>query len=241
MTETTKYIFGEPDFTESVGHIYPVKLKDYDQFQEASSVLYYNKHHFGDEFQEFLLLDLIVLGLREQKFIDDLQTIFTIVTQKEVEFKYDETNQSYGFILDNTYLINGLNYDEIRQIIMKQNIMFEQKVYKDKRVQAWAEKTMKARSKNGIKMDLEDIISTVSVITGKNYSDLREYTIYQLQSDFNRINKIKSYDTTVSFMCAGDTKSSLTHYAEKVDLFKNPYDDIFVSKDKLSNLNKAFS
>lgn len=136
-------------------------------------------------------------------------------------------------------LIDKNNYDQVRSLIMHQNLMNEQKVYKDKLVQEWANKALEAKNRKGIQMTFEDMLSTVSVYAGKHYSELGKYTIYQLQSDFNRIGKLIEYDATISFKCAGDTKSPLKHYAEHVDLFRDPNDDLFVSQDKLKGLNQA--
>jgi len=102
----------------------------------------------------------------------------------------------------------------------------------------WAQKALKAKQKNASKILMEDIITTVSVGTGKNYSDLENYTIYQIYSDFYRLRKMVEYDTNVQFKCVGaDLK--LDDYAEDLDIFHNPYDDLFVSSDKLGGLNKA--
>ncbi|QSF43271.1 hypothetical protein [Paenibacillus tianjinensis] len=225
-------IFGKPTIIEGVGEIYPIKLMDYDRFQESSGVLYYNKQHFGKEYEKYDLLDLIVFGCGED-FIARLEILFSIVTKKQVIYYYNGEN-SYGFSIDEASHITKYNYDLVRNVIMKQNIMIEPKVYKNKIVAEWAAKAAAAKSKNGVKMTYEDMVSTVSVYTGKSYKELEEQTIYQLQSDFSRIGKMMEYTTTIAFMCAGDTKSKLNHFAEHVDLFRDPDDGLFVSKNKLS-------
>ncbi|MEJ1714965.1 hypothetical protein SMA37_25440, partial [Escherichia coli] len=90
-----------------------------------------------------------------------------------------------------------------------------------------------------LKTTFEDMVTTVSTYSGKHYSELEKYTIYQLQSDFNRICRFIDYDTTISFKCAGDTKSSIDHYADHIDLFRDPHDELFISNNKLSGLNQA--
>ncbi|MFB5759103.1 hypothetical protein [Paenibacillus medicaginis] len=235
------HILGYPEIISGIGEVHPITLKDYDLFESCSSVLYLTKAHFGENYADHFLLDLLVLGVNDDVIKNSLRLIFSIVTKKEVTLHIDASTNNYAFVIDEENQINKYNYDQLRQLIMKQNLMFEQKVYKNKIIKEWAEKALKARSKKGAKITIEDIISTISVFTGKHYKDLASYTIYQLQSDFNRINKLKDYDATIAFKCAGDDKSKIGHYAEFIDLFKNPNDDPFVDDSKLANLNSAIS
>ena len=98
---------------------------------------------------------------------------------------------------------------------------------------------MKAKQKNSPKITLEDIVSTVSVGCGKHYSDLQNYSIYQLYSDFYRLRKIVEHDASVHFLCAAAKDLKLQDFAESLDLYHNPYDDLFVDSSKLSGLNKV--
>ncbi|WP_342421910.1 hypothetical protein [Paenibacillus sp. FSL E2-0178] len=235
---STSLIFGKGQIVEGVGLVKPITLNKYDFFQEKSSVLYYSKAHFGDEYETQFLLDLIVWGLNQNELVTDLIDLFKLTISDNITF-FANSIDDYGFIIDEVNLIDKNNYDQIRSLIMRQNLMNEQKVYKDKLVQEWANKALEAKNRKGIKMTFEDMLSTVSVYAGKHYSDLEKYTIYQLQSDFNRIGKLIDYDATIAFKCAGDAKSKLNHYAEHVDLFRDPNDDLFVSQDKLKGLNQA--
>lgn len=81
------------------------------------------------------------------------------------------------------------------------------------------------------------MITTIAAFSGEHYWDILKYTIYQLQSEFKRINKLKDYDFRVAFACVTGDSSKIGHYAEYLDSFRNPNDELFVLKDKLSNLN----
>jgi hypothetical protein len=234
MSVTTKYIFGEPDFLEGIGNVYPVKLKNYDEFVECSTHLYYSKDHFGEEFKDFSLLELLIFGLRDEKIVQDFEKLFSLVLKKDIAFF--TTDYDFGFKGEKS-LINKDNYDHLRNTIMKQNLMFEQKVYKNKVVQKWADKVIQARAKNSIKIEFEDKISTVSVATGKHYWDLAEYTIYQLETDFKRVIKLKQHEQGI-ILSTVSSDVSIEHFAENLDLYKSPYDDLF--KDNKNNkLDKA--
>lgn len=235
------HIFGKPKYVENVGNIYPVRMRDWGKFEENVRPLLLTKQNFQIE-EDIPLLDLIVsLGFQEYTVINNLENIFKIVLRTEnVAFVFDEYR--YAFVINQESIIHSKNYDEVRKIIMEQNLLFEPKVYKSKMMQEWAEKALEARRKNAPNITLEEKISTIAAFNGKHYWDLEEYTIYQIESEFARICAFKNYDTS-SHLFARDYVNpadiKLDHFAEKIDLFKNPYDDLFKTKDKLQNINKA--
>jgi hypothetical protein len=233
--ETLKYILGKSEYIEGVGEIHPIKLKDYDEFQDCSEPLYYSKNHFQIE-QEYFLLDAVLMGIKDSNILPKLEKLFSLTLKKAVFFIQEANN--YAFVIDDKHFISIHNYDKVREVILKQNLLFEPKVYKDPLVQQWAMKVLEAKSKNSVKMEFEDMISTVATFSGKHYWDLAEYTIYQIKSEFYRISKMKGYDTSVAFRCVG-ADIPLDPFAENIDMFKNPYDDVFKSKDKLNKLDSA--
>lgn len=238
-----KYIFAKPDYIDGIDkdnpiYIHPVKLKDYDEFNEVSQLLHISKNHFEDIDQPLLFLVFMCveqLQLTREELIEKFEKTFSIVTQKEVKFISQENFD--GFVIDNTNLITVQNYEEVRKIIMNQNLIFEQKVYKNKKVQEWANKAMEAKARNSSKISIEDIITTVSVYKGVNYKEIKEYSLYQLYADFYRIRKMKKYDADIIFRSVSDSVT-IEDFAEEVNLFHNPYDDLFVSSDKLNKFNK---
>jgi len=138
--------------------------------------------------------------------------------------------------LSNFNIITINNYDLIREVVMKQNLMFEEKVYKNEKVREWAKKTLEAKSKNQPKIGIEEVITTVSTLTGKHYSDLKKYSIYQIYSDFYRIRKGKAYDISITARCQG-ADIEVEDFAEDLDIYKNPYDGLFVDSNKLNKIN----
>jgi len=234
-----KYIFAQPEYIEGIGEIYPIKLKDYDEFSKVSQPLYISKNHF--ETTEYPLLALIFmgvqyLGINIEQLKENFITLFSLVTHKEVKFISEEKYE--GFLVDKSKFISSHNYDKLREVIMKQNLMFEQKVFKNKLVQDWANKVIEAKSKNSTKISMEDIITTVSVYKGISYEQILEYTIYQIYADFYRIRKIKQYDTDTLFATVSSEKMSIVDFAEDINIFKSPYDDLFVSSEKLNKFKQ---
>jgi hypothetical protein len=249
--KSLKNIFNKPILVEGVGSIYPVKLKDYDDFEETSDLLYISRNHFASNDIPLLALmfgsasQLLKLDktIEEEftpeeainKLLDKFIKLFSIVTNSEVSFI--SGNNMEGFLIGISGFISTHNYDIVREIIMRQNLMFEQKVFKNKKVQEWANKVLETKSKNQPKIDMEEMLSTVSIFTGKHYWDLENYTIYQIYSDFYRIRKMKSYDVSAMARCQGHD-IEIDDFAEDLDIYKNPYDDLFVDSGKLNKYAK---
>lgn len=251
MNHSLSHIFQKPQLVGNAGDIYPVLMKDYEEFITKSNIILYNYEHFDVDYisnffdipkDDIKLLDLIAIMFYQEKMyeqiIKNLEDVFSIVLRKKINSYFNEG--VLYFYSDEGNIINRDNYDEIRKIIMEQNLLFEPKVFKNKHTQEWAELVLKQREKNSVKMTIEDMITTVAVFSGKHYWDLENYSYYQLKAEFNRISKIKEYET-MSIALANPYASNIEikHFAEDTEILKNPYDDIFVNKNKLSNLNSA--
>lgn len=231
------YIFSQPEFIDGVGEIYPIKIKDYDKFSECSDLLYLSKNHYETNDLPLLVLlfmSVSALKLTEEELIKKLIILFSSVTKKDVEFISSENYE--GFIVDSKYIISSHNYDIVREVVMKQNLIFEQKIYKNKIIQEWANKVIQSKMKSSVKITLEDIITTVKNFDGLTYEQVMEQTIYQTYADFYRIRKFKDNERDVIFRSVSD-KWNIQDFAEQIDMFHNPYDDLFVNSSKLNNIN----
>jgi hypothetical protein len=246
MSDSVKYIFGLPEFIEGIGKIYPIQMKYYDDFMNAANIICLSYDHFNlveikkaYKTEDIKLFDLLILTASQSEdgelaFLN-LSKIFSYVLRKEVFF----SENLICFITNDGESINRFNYDQFREVVMNQNLLFTPKVYKNKKIQEWAEKVLKTRAKNSLDSTIEDMISTIAVISGKDYDTLANYSIYQIRQEFNRIMKIESYRNAIAFRCAGDDKTKIEHFAEIIDMFKNPYDDIFKEKNTMKNINSA--
>ena len=249
-TNSLKHIFAQPEHIQEIGNIYPIKLINHDEFQECSKLLYISKSHFQE--QDIPLLGLIFvykeyLGINEEDLILSFEKLFSLVLRKTVEIKYDNDMFWFEFkdkVLDENGKIKSLkrqinfyNYDSIREIVMKQNLIFEQKIYKDPLVQEWANKVLESRSKNSPKITIEDFITTVKNFDGLTYDQIMEQSIYQLYADFYRIGKMKEFEKSCLFATVSTEPISIQHFAQNIDIWKSPYDDLFVDSSKLDKLN----
>jgi hypothetical protein len=231
-------LFGEPFFIERIGNVYPIRLIDWEKFESVIPVILQSEKHFETN-GDFPLLDILIRGISDEAIVISLEIIFRLALRNDdVKFVVYDGNQ-YKFQIDDEHSITVENFPLIRNVIMQQNILFEPKIYKNKEVQKWAEKVLAARGKNAPNITMEDMLSTVSVFTGKHYWDLKDYTIYQLKSDFNRICKIEEYRTQSMVFAnpyADLSKFKMDHFAEKIDMYKNPYDDVFKEKSSMKKI-----
>lgn len=255
--DSVKYILRKPDYVDGVGEIYPITLENYDEFMNMTNIISLSYDHFqeviennerkiilarqmGIDPDDIRLYDLIkFLSLEFENplvMFRNLENVFSLVLQNTVKFN----SQLQTFIIDESGEINRDNYDIVREIIMRQNLLFVPKVYKNKLMQEWAEKALKARAKNSIDSTIEDMITTVSVLGGKTYDQLKKYTIYQLKAEFNRILKIETFRSYQLYKIAGAEDIPNVHFAENIDMFINPYDlsQLVNKDDKLSKVIK---
>jgi hypothetical protein len=231
-------LFGEPFFIEGIGNVYPIRLIDWEKFESVIPVILQSEKHFETN-GDYPLLDILIRGISDEVIVKSLEIIFQLALRNDdVKFVVYDGNQ-YKFQIDDEHSITADNFPLIRNVIMQQNILFEPKIYKNKEVQKWAEKVLAARGKNAPNITMEEMLSTVSVFTGKHYWDLKDYTIYQLKSDFNRICKIEEYRTQSMVFAnpyADLSKFKMDHFAEKIDMYKNPYDDVFKDKSSMKKI-----
>lgn len=249
--DSVKYILGLPEVVDDI-EIYPVRIKDYDEFMGVVNALVYSKEHLigslmkqgyvqdDKQFKDVELLDMLMqFNTEDLSFIDMLVKAFTIVSKQEIEFVFDEESNYYGFKIDKHRYIDRYNYDKIRKIILKQNIIFEPKVYKYEATQKLAEKILKARAKNSLNTTIEDMISTIVVRSSLSFKDLMDCTIYQVQHLFRRILSFESYRRDTLFQTVdSEGKIRPEHFAEEI-VFNDPYSDLFKNKSQFTNLKQA--
>lgn len=233
--ESIKYIFAEPEMIDGMP-LYPVQMKYYDKFMNVANVLTVSYDNFDmDAIKEKLngdtikLLDLLLLNYinsdQLEIVVELFEKLFGFVCKQKVQ--YDEKFMAF-FIEGTDLAIDRDNYDEIREVILRQNLIFAPKVYKNKIMQEWAELALQARAQSALKFTTEDMITTIVANNGMDINILANYTIYQIKAIFQRVLKLKNYEATVLFKTV-DGKIPIDHFAEEIDMFRNPYDDIVKS------------
>lgn len=220
--------------------IYPVLVESYDKLSDYSKFLTISKDLFPESDAPLLMILLSIhkqLQETPESMLDKMCKLFELVTRSSVGYMPDGK-----FVVNNENVIGEHNYDDIRKIIMQQNLIFEPKVYKNPLVQEWANKAIDARRKKNEKITIEDMITTVKSCQGITYEQIFKQTIYQLYADFYRMCKRMAFDKDCLFATVSD-KITIKSFAENIDLYEeaNPYKDLFRSSDILSQFNTALN
>ncbi|WP_025912081.1 hypothetical protein [Priestia flexa] len=223
-------ILGKPRMIENVGLIYPVKIRDWEAFEEYGSIFQFKKEHFTKEQNDDTLLETIFKQ-------GDSMLLLILVKALSIVLKIDEglispfaNDGNVGFVLggaNTDYCIDQHNFDEVKQVILEQNLLIEPRVFKNKMFEEVANKWLEMQTKDGISLTLEDKLSTVAVWYGKRPSDFLDYTYYEFEAIFQRICQFQSFSSQ-SIMFANPymdaSNMKLIHFAESINLRKDPYE-----------------
>lgn len=235
-------IFKRPKHVDLIGKIYPIEMKNWDTFEGCLNVLMTGKQHLPMENNEDtpLLHRLILVGQLDHSYINNLITVFNLIT-KTNSFDLRVTNNGFYFHNNKNQIVNIENYEDIRKIVLHQNLLIEPKVFKNKLVAEWADKVLKEKQRKSANVNIEEMITTVAALSSKDYEKIETFSIYQLKSEFYRWQHIKNFDAVANAYgnpyAASDLE--LPHFAEFLDLYADPYKDVFKS-DKGMNITQAF-
>jgi hypothetical protein len=156
-----------------------------------------------------------------QDILNGILKLFYMVTN--IVPKY--INEEFIFDIDNDIKINRDNFYEFRDIVMKQNLLFEPRVAPDPESQAIIDRELERKNGSG-EFDIEAVISFVSTNCGG--ADLSNCTYYRLMCDYSAILRSKGYDTTSVYRAngckmEGDRDIPYPDISEHLPIKDNPY------------------
>lgn len=251
-------LLDEPCMFEGKLPLYPIKLKDKKNFYKyAMFILYSAEHYKIDEDEKSILLTALTtyMGLlnggKHSDNKEELKALFNvaighfvdlfkIITRGQIlKLSYDQTDNRYIFVNENNIsVITDWNFNKIRHIILKQNIMFEPFVYDDPDDAHWAEKAKRARQKQNKDFGEWEKLNIVSCGKQVSYDYIRDnYNILQLEADFNRFIRNKAVDDVNAWRKVCDEKTAKTlpkiGYSDSIfkDLYKNPEESLWKDAD----------
>lgn len=190
-------------------NIYPIKIKDWNKFSNYAYYFMLSKKHYNIGENDSLLEAVFINSVLqrnsgkppETKEIDEILSnvvisemcnAFSMITRiDDISFIY---NNGYTFVSNGRIIINENNFDIIRKIVLSQNILFEPIIYESKFKQKWAEKVKKGRQKQNKGIGFEEMINMVRCELRISYNEIANMNIFQLYSDFRRINNTKEFD-----------------------------------------------
>lgn len=246
--DTDDLIMNKPCFLEGVGNVYPIVLNQYKEFSKYINYIKFNKELIGVKNDDISLLKLMFFSYVKsytdnvfkgdqseaiEKVSSDLIELFRIVLKKNFELKIcDEDIYFLSAEKDDISEINEDNYDIVREIILKQNVIHEEKIYEDEVANKWLKKAKKAHSKNQI--DLAEIIALVKNNNGLTYSEILEQNMFQLYLDFKSISIGKEYEASILFKTVSDK-------VPNVDYSKLNIEELFNEKEHLMTADSLYN
>lgn len=217
------YILGLPIRT-NLGDCHFLKVKDYPNFSQDLQVVGMTKDHFinliyqsnnkeiVDEIKDFSLMQ-IVLGVMKEELLPIYERVFEHFLNRKDAFwsliKEDEYGEAY---------FDEEEFEKIRQLILKLSCIKEEKINPNPEIQEAIDRSKRVKAQQGGEINFSTIVTSVSALGGKDYSEINEMTLYQLYMNFYRLMQKFSYDTTTLFATVGEVE--IEDWNKKIDMFE---------------------
>ena len=257
-----KDIYGEPEFISGLGNVYPVNNLQFEIFSLYSFLLKFSKSHTDKcNIEKINTFDAVLFGrIKEFGEMENIKKTFKKMSDmEEIKFKIDCFKEMLKIVLKTNKVdfisnkkesffcigekgdryLGSFNYDVFRKVVMRQNIIIEEKIYKDKMLEKLIHLRRKKDRKNAPNISLESMVNSISVLTGKSYDDLKKYSYYQIVMDFQRISKEKEQEFNILKQQEGSI--SLVGFAEDIDLYINKDESYKKKLSELKGIKDAIS
>lgn len=177
---------------------------------------------------------LTIRGQCHREAISDLEKYFTLIFKQLVVCRFDENNQIYfeNFKEDDSsevkIKITNNNFETLRRVIVKQNLLNEQIWIPDKDGNYDGEsakifyRAMAAHNKNPLSTG--EMIAYVKNYGGRSYEEIMNGSIFKLYSDFSCLTNRENYRTNMNFRLVCDG-SKLPEVSLTQDFIKSFYED----------------
>ncbi|WP_125154443.1 hypothetical protein [Clostridium rectalis] len=241
--------------------IYPVLMKDIDTFYNKSYSIMIDKEGFSASFNDPTILtmsyfdfynSLVCMAVNEDgdKLLPNgLEDLFSVlkIALREQDFSIAtdlKTGRPVIFVsVENNKVmtIRGMEFDKIREIILKQNNMY---IDQPKNLHPEVKKSMEkaieyfAKKQKGKMATLEEQIATYSVATKTPIEEIKKMTIYQFDFNINRMSWMMECFKIWSMSASGmipieDIPNCLQHIPKT-----NKYDEILISGSELNKFKE---
>lgn len=225
--------------------LFPISVLEWEEFSEiAHKYLMYGYNFINYRLKPQkkiklfeLVISIIATEVIEAKDVEcramrDFEHLFELVTKCKATLKADEQGH-WGVEIEDVGIINIHNYDAIREVIMRQNLMFEPLIVEDGYTQKLIDKAVKVRNSSGGEFDFQSML--VYVCNKKQIlpSQLGDYTYYQLRCDNEMYQRMEFNDSIHVYRAQGAKVDSINAY-KPLETLSNPnsWDKFFVKADK---------
>lgn len=215
--------------------VYPVRLLDWEEFSPlANKFLLYGYDFLWYRTQaeeDTKLFDLIVAIVSSEvlstedvncKSVKDIERLFSISLRKFVKYRLNEKNNQWELLTEDGNVINRDNYDSIRDVIMRQNLIHEPLIVEDEYSQEIIDNGIKALSKGGGDFSFESMVSYVCCLKGIDAKELDDYSYYRLRCDIEMLQRVETNRAIHIYRSQGAKASTINEF-KGFECKKNPY------------------
>ncbi|HLG28300.1 MAG TPA: hypothetical protein VI423_10985 [Paenisporosarcina sp.] len=109
---------------------------------------------------------------------------------------------------------------QIREIVMDMNFIHEEEVSPNEEIQGYIEKSKEMKQRGAGNQSFSDIVSSVVVGSGLDYSTVFNMTVLQLYATYYRIAAVKDFEISTLFATVSD-KQKIESWHKHINLFEN--------------------
>ena len=228
--------------------IYPIAVKNYKKFNNYTKYLVFSKKHLGIgkdiSLLQGLLTTHILQSCRSDNFANDesieimnsvlseFSDMLSLLTREEIKGHIVGNGVFEFFNEDKSVVINEKNFDILRLVTLKMNMLREPKIYEREIDKKWEEKALLAKRKNMKNIELGEILTIVRNVTHEKYEELIEMNTFQLYCDYFRIQHVVAHEDTRLYATVTD-KIKPTDFIDSVVevLYRDPTKDLNVKNN----------
>lgn len=204
--------FGTPIPFNNDWKIYPVKVSDYFKWHKSYGTLTIDKNSLNNieiikmSYLRFILMESMVVPefathldmiLRMCLHIPEEKGIHTIITNTEASLLVGDFLEAKDgrkvFNSAEAVKITEKDFDEIKRIILYQNIIGYDDSYIDPEVREAAEEYYRLKYRDATDISLEHKIAAVQAHTGISTTDINNMTLRGFQNLFNTVLELVDY------------------------------------------------
>lgn len=237
--DRSKLLAGKPIMAGNVCSVYPLTLNEIVDLENDYQIylqwlcIDFDDLISGDDIQEagFNIFDVIVANCEmDNEFLDLMTSAFQTFLKEKVIFSSISKVFYVGDMSERRFIDEEV-FSQIQDILIQQNCIIQQKEERfnpaNEGARRIAEQLERARSKiNKTKknknddIDLSDIVSSFCARSrNTNILQVWDFTMYQFNNQFKRVQLGEDYDITVQSLLQGadPKKVKLEHYLTKLD------------------------
>ncbi|WP_080845557.1 hypothetical protein [Cytobacillus gottheilii] len=223
------YILGLPVDTP-IGHCTFLKVKDYPDYFMPLQIVGLTKNHIVSKYSE----------LNKDGSLDEFMVELRNSDMFEIAMGIPEIHEAYLKLFiklfndENILLeVTKENFDYYRKLVMTMNCLKEEVINPNPEIQAAIERSRRVKSQEGEKLEFSDIVTSVVGYNGLTYSDINEFSLYQLYMTYYRIAQFKNYDTTTLFATVSADKIKIDSWSKHINLYED--EKYAITQDEFNN------